>query len=812
MPGFYSVIIPVGDRRSLNTNPSFEIGTSGYGTITSGTIGTTSGVQAFGAWAGSWAPGNNGTAGVLAPTFTAGNGTAYTWSFYGSFPVGSTFIVGMGDSAGANYQAGTLVGTGGGTWHRYVGSYSESSGGVRRLAIRKNNSAVVTANYIDAVQYEAGSVTTYIDGDQGVGYTWDGQPHASTSLRSASVRTGGSVYSLGDLGFTVLDAQGVGMPDVNVVVQDYGYLDGGFYQRTRANSRSFVLTGLMSGTTWQGLHALRQQVIDAIKPDLTPNPQPFRILYTGAGGSMQIDCVYDSGLSYGGWNGFAEQAAIRFIAPDPYWRTITEQGTSLAAYTSIGSTNLFAYRDLYGRWGTLGQNGTTVITDIGGNRRITSLAYNTNGTLAFGGNFGSVGGTANNQMIGFYAGGTFGTFTGAAFIQVVDSLAWNSSGTLYVGGGRFTGSGAFTRFANGGWGTVADGTIDQSSRVYDIQLYGGTGFVCGDFTFAGPASAGTNANLAMFTTTWGSLNGTINNTCYGLAMVNDTLIITTDGGAANGTTISNQRLATFRNGNFGSIQGSIGPVPAGGMRTVEALPSAQFVAAGRFPQVNGIDAFNIMQSNMSGFTTMGLGIGSGTNLLIDVLKVSPAGQLWLGGSFFSSGSVIAFPDGLARYTGASFVPGDIDLPTNARVSAMAFTPDGGLYIAGSWQGTAIAASVIPIAINSGAVSYPTLTLRASATGTARIYQLNNNTTLDSLYFNLVLQPSEVVTVQLTPGSTGVISSFRGNVLNALIPGSNLAKWRLSPGTNYVSFFADTTTLQADFFYRSRFWSNDENAM
>jgi len=816
MPGFYSVIVPVGDRRNLSTNPSFETGTTGWGTLFAGTLGTTSGVQAFGAWSGSVAPTSNGTAGVLAPTFAAGNGTAYSWSFYGSFPVGSTFIAGIGDSSGNGYQTGTLVGTGGGSWHRYHGSYTESTGATRRLAIRKNNSAVTTAFYIDAVQYEAGSVTTYIDGDQGVGYTWDGQPHASTSLRSASVRTGGSVYNLSDMGFTILDAQGVGMPDVNVVTQDYGYLDGGFYQRTRANVRSFVLTGLVNGTTWQHMHALRQQVINVIKPDLTPNPSPFRILYTGAGGSVQIDAVYDSGLSYGGWNGFAEQAAVRLIAPDPYWQTITERGTSLAAFTNLGSTNEFAYRDSYGRWGTLGQNGTTITSGAPTTRRVQSITISPTGTLVFGGNFGSIAGTANSAYIGFYAGGTFGTFPSSGITNVVNVVKYDASGTLYAGGffisvdGRFQG---LTQFSNNTWGSCANGTVDASSGirgVYDLYPYGGTVFVAGNFTFAGPASAGINNYLALFTpTAWGSLGGgTVNNTCYALTMVGDTLVFTTDGGAAGGTTISNQRLGIWKNGAFGSVPGIISGVPLAGMYTVAALPSQNFVVGGKFEAVNSGSAPNVAQSNLSGFTRMALGIGSGTNDAVDTLVVSPAGQIWAGGQFFSSGTVLPFPDGIARWTGAAWVPGDIDIPPPGRVFGIAFTPDGGAYIAGSFTGTARSASVIPLTITNGAAVAPKIIFRAPTSGTTRIYQLLNTATQSELYFNLVLQANESAIVNLAPGSAGVTSSFRGNILSAIIAGSNLARWQLQPGTNYVSFFADNANLRTDITYRPRFWSND----
>lgn len=809
MPGFYSIVVPVGERRNLITNPSFEIGTAGHAITSSGVVGSTSNTQAFGAWCGSIVPGANGTAGWQSPTWTAGNGTAYGWSFYGSFPVGSTFIVGIGDSSGNNLQTGTLVGTGGGSWHRYVGSYTESTGASRRISLRKNNSAVTTAFYIDAVQVEAGSVTTYLDGDQGQGYTWDGQPHASTSLRDASVRTGGSVYNLGDLGFTVLDAQGVGMPDVNVVIQDYGYLDGGFYQRTRANSRSFILTGLMSGTTWQGLHAIRQRVIDTIRPDLTANPQPFRILYTGAGGSVQIDCVYDSGLTYGGWNGFAEQAAMRLIAPDPYWTTITEQGTSLAPFTSLGSTNHIAYRDSLGRWGTLGQNGTTIARNTAG-MFIQSLAINSSNVLAVGGSFGSVGGTTGAGNFGVYQNGTFGTIASSLF-GMCGNLAFDIFGTLWgfdYGIAGYTGSGwvVTTTIGATGWGTPAGGSVALSPQGNNtLYSKNGSTFVLlpASLTVGGTATRAVAFNNGA---RWGTLTGGTVDAAYDAVFAGDRLVISGPS-LAGGSACGSSFMAFWRDGVFGTIPMSTGRFIS--PLSVAVLPS-QVVIVGGIGTIGAGSVLNVAQTNLADVTAMSVGLGTSSNSFVLKVAVSPKGDAWAAGAFRSAGSAYPLPSGLARWTGASWVQSDITLPSPGTVNTMAFDTSGGLYVAGSFIGTATAASVVQLNIIGGAAVSPRLVLRGSTTGTAQVFQLNNNSLDTELFFNLAVQANEVITVALSPGSVSATSLQRGNVLNSILPGSNLAKWQLLPGTNYVSFFADNSSLRADLIYRPRFWSNDDN--
>jgi MFS family permease len=50
-------------------------------------------------------------------------------------------------------------------------------------------------------------------------------------------------------------------------------------------------------------------IIDAVTPQ-----QPTRFWYTGAGGTVQIDAVYDAGLEFGQPSGYMENVAARFIA------------------------------------------------------------------------------------------------------------------------------------------------------------------------------------------------------------------------------------------------------------------------------------------------------------------------------------------------------------------------------------------------------------------------------------------------------------------------------------------------------------------
>jgi hypothetical protein len=150
-----------------------------------------------------------------------------------------------------------------------------------------------------------------------------------------------------------------------------------------------------------------------------------------------------------------------------------------------------------------------------------------------------------------------------------------------------------------------------------------------------------------------------------------------------------------------------------------------------------------------------------------------------------------------------------DISVGTSIYALEYALDNSLYIAGDFSGLASCAA-IGTAVNAGhAAVYPTLRLRnLSASGTARIYQLVNTTTGNGLYFNYTMQPGEQATLILQPGERSFQSSAFGNIFGKILPGSNLASFNLLPGTNYLSFFSDNTSLEASIFWQSRGWSSD----
>ncbi|HEX6293377.1 MAG TPA: hypothetical protein VFZ66_29620 [Herpetosiphonaceae bacterium] len=801
--GYWSLILP-SEKRNLTLNPSFERGTIGAGAIQSATLGSASDYQAAGAYSLFVVPNSNGTSGAYVGTFAAQNGTAYSYSAYVRGSVGVEYMLAVANTS--NALAGSVVFQGGGTWHRYVGSYTENSSQNRRIIVRKANGAGAASTgtiYIDAVQAEVGSVTTPIDGDQ-PGCRWDGNPHQSTSFRPGTVRSGGSIVALNDLGAIVLESPGIGMADVQNIAQQYGLQDGALYQNTFAQPRAFTIASLMSGTSYPGLHAIRAAIIDAIKPDLTPTKQPTRFWYSGAGGTLQIDAYYDGGLSLESRAGFSETAGMRFVAFDPYWQTTVEYGTALLAQGTLSNPNYIIRRDTSGQWGTLG--GGTI------NNSVYALAW-LNGTLVVGGAFNSAGGTVAQRLALWHPlTERWGTLTGGTVNGNVATLETTASGTLYVGGNFQTAGGtrALSVAAwNGAFGTLGPGTLspDPSDVVALHYAPSGTLYVGGAFTQA----AGTRAfGIAMWTSSgWGTLTGGTFNQADVRALTSlpsGTLIA---GGAFTAAAGTTARGIAAWNGGWGTLAQGMSNAD---VRALTVGPNGILYAGGFFGSAGIVAAPNIAAWNGVAWSSLQTGVGTGGAAVgtrgVLALDVDASGLLFAAGSFTNAGP-LSILDRIAQYNTSIWLPLDVDLPTSNVIRAVLAAPTGELYVGGDFTGADGNAASVAVINNPGsATAYPVVTVRNTTAFQIRVYELANTTTGDAIYFNLVLVPGETLTIDLRPGSRGITSSVRGNVISSVLPGSRYATWRLQPGINNVAFFAEPGP-EVTLVYRPRAWSADD---
>lgn len=812
--GLWGVVLPA-EKTNFIQNPSGEYGTIGAAGLDGGAVGTSSQYQVFGAWAFQITPAAGGTSGGLMGTWAVSTGSAYSVSAYVRGPLLGTVMIAAADTAGANI-VGSVVGlTLTDRWQQFSFKYTANANTTHRMVIRKtgNDTIGATPIYADGLQVEMGSATTYIDGDQ-PGGTWLGAPHNSQSYRSGQYRSGGSIVALADLGLSVDQMLGVGMPPIEDSSQSYAITDGAQFQRQRAASRHFTLTAKpIVGTSLVDFHTQRRTLIDVFKPDAVTPQQPITFVYYGGPGTVMAQAYYEKGLELGNMDGpIAENAAISFVSYDPYWYLPQQQGTTLAPRVSLGSVNYIAKRSPLGAWGTLGQkSGTTIQVNVSPNlTSVDDILINPGGTVILGGYFGSVSGTVSGPLAQYYPlTNLFGTFTGGT-VGVpgaeVTTLAQTPSGTLFFAGNfaLFAGT-AFPRIGqnvNGAWGTLPNGTIDNVISKILFNPFG-TLFVGGAFSLAAGSTARRLAQHA--NGSWGTVNqqaGTLDNNVTALAwgLDNTSLYVGGNFGSAGGTAAV--RVAKITSNAWGTLgSGANG----GGTQLFDLATKldGRIAIAGNFitmggGTVNGLAEWNGVQSQPDGL---------GLNGIVRSLFVRNDNSMIVAGSFQSAGS-INVPDNIAIWNGAAYLPLDLDLPPGAEVYTATQAPDNTLYIGGAFSGTGYAASVGTIQNSGRAIVYPNLRLRNLSTGTARAFQMLNTTTGVGIWLNYTMLPGEQADLTLQPGDRAFQSSMRGNIISAILPGSNLATFNLLPGQNYISFFADNDSLEASLYWTPRSWSVD----
>jgi hypothetical protein len=160
------------------------------------------------------------------------------------------------------------------------------------------------------------------------------------------------------------------------------------------------------------------------------------------------------------------------------------------------------------------------------------------------------------------------------------------------------------------------------------------------------------------------------------------------------------------------------------------------------------------------------------------------GMVYLGGSWITIDGLTT-PDSAARWNGSAWTPLDVNLPGTATLYALAVSADGTLVLGYDQTGSAVGASAINYAVNSGnANTYPIMEIAA----TGPLYSIRNVTTGVEIFFNLTLLAGERLHLEFNPASIVVKSTFRGDVSRYVLPGSQLSNFFLMPGTNIIAVF------------------------
>ena len=778
---------------NLVTNPSFELNTTGWtavgGAATADTTTARWGYQSL-AVTCTTAVGDGVYFGTVALTDT----NVYTFSLDVKGAAGIPYKITVGDTS-ANLLGTATTFTGTGYWDRQYCVYTATATESVRLYVLKNNSESILPFYIDGIQFELRSEqTTYFDGDQEDCY-WSGQAHASTSVRLATTRRGGTLVDLSDY-MHISSFMGLGMNPYNITKQMKA--DGrSLFQRTLKRDREVILTGELICSNYDDLQTNRKAILDLFKPDYVTGDQDVTIRYQGttsaglpASENVFLRVRMRSDGMLGNWNKpTQENLALIFEAYDDLYAD-GENAAVLDYNDTLANADYIVYQDKDGVWHSMaGVTGTvyaiaqhpiTKVIYVGGyftdagadanadylamwngsawvavvagcNATINDLKFDSSGNLYIGGGFTDWG-DANGDRIVKWDGSSLSSL-GTGLNEACHALAIDSSGNLYAGG-NFTLAGGvantvriakwdgsvWTPLSTGILGTVLDISADKSNNLYIVGSFTDTGDANGDYVVKWTGSAweslGTGSNALLYSTYIDSSNN------------------------------------LYVGGDTASLGG---------------------VTVGRWGRWNG----QKWEALGSGFDNTVFKIFGHNN------------KIYISGGFTTAGGV-AIANRLAEYLGNGiYKPFDINLPGTPTVYDLVFDNLDNLYVGydtSSATNDAETAGDTDVTV-TGTATHPKFTI----TGAGILRQIVNSTNGDAVYFNnFTLLSNEVVTLDFERGI--FTSNFRGNILTYILEGISTLNFKLDPGTNRIATFIDGTTdanTKAVMTWKTRYWSIDE---
>lgn len=814
MPAPYNVIPPIVAGYELDNyrvavirakageniiiNPSFETGTTRWDTF-SGTATRVTTHQRRGLYSLRMTPTSGVNDGFVSYLVALTAGVTYFFSFDFLGAPGVTYRANFGVN-GTNAPLSRLhKWTGTGHWQRIWVSYVETSSASRRLTIRKNNHASVSPFYVDGAQLEVDRLTTYIDGDQrGLvkdqrAYYWLATPHASISRRIAATRAGGEEVDLKTLGFHITALIGFGLGAVENYTLPNASLGGSFYQRSVVTESILDIAGTFSvgredptelGRRRKELNALLRPSAAIVKQPVVLRAYTTDGCGNDVGEPVDIPCLYQDGNRGNRNNYYQEGAVLSFKTFLPYLGHMDGNAGTLLDYED-DFTAAYHAALIDGDWQAL---------STGFNDPVFSTAVDPQrGRVYFGGEFTTAGGVTVNgitywdratqtfvAMGGGIASGVLGFDPYVKTIRVAaNGDVWIGGNFLQVGSGLVATKGlARWNIASGTW-TAFNITTTLFAAINWIEI-DDDGLVYVSGVFLNWNSNGDSDNIVSYNgATWSPLGTGINGSAVNaLEWVNGYLYAGgnfADAGGVSGT----QHIAYWdkAGATWGSMIGADGPVYA-----LLEMPDGSLIVGGNFSSLGTTGLANVGQWYGAGPYGFFGALGAGVNGVVYSLTLMSDGTVIVSGDF-TEASFIPIIDRLAIWTGTAFLPLDIDLPGSGGVITGSVLGDD-LYIGVAATGTATAAGLTTIINHGSADAYPRITF----TGPGRLDKLKSYTNGITLAFDLLLQAGEVAVLDLDPSNVTFTSTFRGNILGTILPGSTPAMFLIAPGENQLRFY------------------------
>lgn len=694
-------------------------------------------------------------------------------------------------NGGTNYNVSNIISgilaDSNSRWIRY---------GIQISAAQANGSVALiirnTVNenfYLDALQVEANSYyTTYIDGDRGPLYRWNGLRSGSTSTRDAQERWGGRERDLADdYGiFVSPDSDGMGMPDVALNFFEQALQPGAVFQSEKIGLRLLNLKTTISGTTFQNLQQKRQDLIDIVKGNAKRGRQPVILRYTGAntGKPVYAPFRYADGLKFGPPKGFMEEPTVRLVAESPMWWEDANEVSSLTLQQSLSSA-AYGLRRTNGLWAALGTGFNGAVLCI--------LPDPVRGRVYFCGAFTTANGVTVNQIC-YWNGTTFVAMGNGVAVGSAVCMALAPNGDVWVGGTFTTVDGTasrnniarwnvatntWTNFGTTGTGKVSAIAIDKNGLVY----------AAGNFV-----NWNGDANQDYITSYNGSTWAAVGTSPFSATnQVNNAqgMLIDANNYLWTGELNSAGAAASVRRWN-GSAWATIVSTQASGTPSTSALclsPDGRLYIGGVFSTLGGVTASNIALYNGASVEPL----GSGVNADVWCISINDAGLVMVSGLFTSAGG-LTLASRIALWNRSSWAHVDVSLPGSPNVYQVKYLYDN-LYVGFDTTGTALASAQTTVTPVATTESYPVLYFTGPTSGSATLQWLENQSTGDRLYFNLTCQAGETVMIDLRPGRRQVVSDWRGFISDQPLAGSDFANFELLPdqGNIIAAFVTGTIT-------------------
>lgn len=803
------VIVPLA-RINLISNPSLEYNDTGWTTKNTVTGAARSSVQSYhGAY--SWAV----TPSTAATSAAMNGGGGYSFNI-GSPVASGVYAVSVRvlGAAGVGYRliaenstgpvevsSVGFTGTGRWQWVWLVWQEGGAPTGQRVFWVTKNNNRDGTVFYLDGLQVEYitdgyNVPTTFIDGDQkGLvpnqyppPYGWNGTPGGSSSFRTGQTRAGGRIVRFRDQGFLLTAILGLGLAPPQHEALTFAQLDGGQYENTLKPPRVFSLAGRVAAGTPSGADSGLGQLSRLLDRDLVAQRQPLLLTMqaeecgVALGDQVVAPALYAGGLEGNVQELPTQQAPITF---QQYTLPVfgRDQGVALDPQDTIGPGGIAA-RSPGGTWAILGAGVS------GGD--VNVILVSSSGLIYVGGAFTNAGGTGADFIASYdpITGAWSALNSATALNGEVDTIVEGPNGTIYVGGNFTNASGIAAADFIAAWSPItltwaAVGT-GTNGRVRALAWVGALLYAGGDFTTAGGGAA---ARVASWSgSVWSALGTGAGATVRALAAGRGSVLYI-GGDFTNGGGVA---AADFIGMWTGTAWAALSTGMDAAVYTMALALNNVLYAAGDFLTAGGVAVSGIAAWNGVQWKGVGSGFASPGVNRPEAMVVRSDGTLLIA----TADAAVApgSPEDLFAWNGSTFIT--IGIVPAGNGTAIAVAPDGTLYAAFAVAAAATVSGVVTATNGGTAEMYPTVTIVGPTAGTARLYELINATTNTAIYLNYTIAAGEIVRLTLNPTNVTLTSSFQGNIISAILSGSQTTNFVIQPGANRLLFLASDATVTA----------------